>query len=1147
VSQLQFRMLGPLEVERGGDPIALAGRQQRVLLALLLIHANEPVTADRLVEEMWGEPTPVRALKRLQLAVTRLRKTLGVGVAPAPLPLETIAGGYRLTIGRSDLDVDVFRAQVQEGRLALETGEPARAAEILRAGLCLWRGPPLADVAYEPFAAPVVRELDELRLDALELAIDGDLGAGRHRAVVAEIEALVAEHPLRERLHGQLMVALYRCGRQSEALEAFRTARRRLVSELGIEPSHELRHLETEILAQSPALEPPASHGWRAAPPPVAAALRAEAGKPLVGRDAQRTQLAASWDAAIGGGQRTVLLTGEAGIGKTRLAAEAARTVSDSGHVALYGACDEALVVPGRPLALALRDYLGACDAATLRDRLGVYTDALARLLPEVAGRLPEHPRAPPADPATEQIRLLDGVAHVLRQASAASPLVLILDDLHWADELTLLALRHLVRMADAPGLLTIGTYRDAEPWRSALLADVIADATRRPDVMRLGLGALTAADVAALVDRDGGKPSALSSEVHAATDGNPFFVGELVRSLGDDDSRRTLPEVPAGVRDVLRARLARMPPATGTILATAALLGREFKAEVLLDVCGDRDAVLEALEHAERARIVLPVPGGFSFSHAIVVSAFADELPAARRLHVHELIALSLVARQPTHPVPAAELALHFGRAVVLGHAAEAVRWARAAGDEAMARVAFQAAAGHYADALEAHRLLGDASAENPLDLRVAHGRALRLAGALEAVGILLETAQAAEAAGDAELMAEALLALNVAYPSEVAAHTELLGLLERALELLNGEGGEVRARLMSDLVLESQNAMDQEDREELARKALAMARRSESPRALARALIACEWVAMHPAAVAERLAFADQLVAIASSHGLPYEECMGHVFRFAGSIEVGDAQHALEALDAAARTPGQTQGQWMIAFHRAAWTLLTGRLDQAEQEAIAAVEIGHAAGIDQSILLSGSTGQLACVRILQGRLSELEAPLLELAAAQPYLPAWHAALAKLRCDQGRLDEARTAFAETMRLAAIKSPRHETWSSALVLLSDVVGVLDERVAAQELFAMLRPFGGMMTWNTTCTFGPFDLALGRLAVATGDRDEAERRLRAAIALCERMGAEAFLAVARHELAAIVPDPEQCRLHASARADAERLGVALLGH
>src|SRR4051812_9117598 len=241
MSNLRFRMLGPLEVERDGRTLSLGGRQQRVVLASLLINANQPVSADRLVEQLWSDPKPARAVKRLQLAVTRLRKALATGAQAGPL--ETVAEGYLLRLGGSELDVAVFRAHLREGREELETGDGGRAAEILRRGLALWRGPPLADVAYEPFAMTTIRELEDLRLEARELAIEAELAAGRHRSAMPEIEALLTEHPLHERLHRHRMVALYRCGRQSEALEAFRVLRGTLVSELGLEPGPELRQL----------------------------------------------------------------------------------------------------------------------------------------------------------------------------------------------------------------------------------------------------------------------------------------------------------------------------------------------------------------------------------------------------------------------------------------------------------------------------------------------------------------------------------------------------------------------------------------------------------------------------------------------------------------------------------------------------------------------------------------------------------------------------------------------------------------------------------------------------------------------------------------------------------------------------------------
>ena len=276
MSLVQFRILGPLEVERDGRSIVFGGSQQRALLALLLLHAGRPVSADRLVEELWGEPTPARAVKRLQVAITRLRQTLdGADPGAAPL-LRTVTGGYVLAVAPGGLDADVFQARLQDGRQALAVGDAARAAELLRGALGLWRGPVLAEVAYEPFAQAEIRRLEELRLDAIEARVDADLALGRHRAVVGELEASVAEHPTRERLAGQLLLALYRCDRQADALDAYQRIRARLVGELGLEPGPALRALQAQILEQSPALqlgsEEP-SRSAQARPSPVPSSL----------------------------------------------------------------------------------------------------------------------------------------------------------------------------------------------------------------------------------------------------------------------------------------------------------------------------------------------------------------------------------------------------------------------------------------------------------------------------------------------------------------------------------------------------------------------------------------------------------------------------------------------------------------------------------------------------------------------------------------------------------------------------------------------------------------------------------------------------------------------------------------------------------
>ena len=270
---IEFRVLGSLEVVEGDHPLALGGPQQRALLAVLLVHRDEPVSSERLVDALWGEQAPPSAVKIVQGYVSNLRKVLGDGL------LVTRGRGYVLHAKPGQIDLDRFEALVAEGRAALREGDPAAAAARLGEGLALWRGPPLADFAYHSFAQAEIARLEESRLDVLEEQIDAELALGDHARLVGELEALVHEHPSRERLLGQLMLALYRSGRQADALEAYRVARRRLVDELGLEPGRGLQELERAILAQDPGLEPPARGAVRSRP---AVGLRGRRGGLLI-------------------------------------------------------------------------------------------------------------------------------------------------------------------------------------------------------------------------------------------------------------------------------------------------------------------------------------------------------------------------------------------------------------------------------------------------------------------------------------------------------------------------------------------------------------------------------------------------------------------------------------------------------------------------------------------------------------------------------------------------------------------------------------------------------------------------------------------------------------------------------------------------
>ena len=334
---MNFQILGPLEVRSDRGVVGLEGLKPRAVLAMLLLHPNEPVSAERLAVGLWGEDAPAGAVKTVQVHVSRLRKALG-----DPEAVSTTPAGYRLRVRPGELDAERFVRGVAEGRRALEAGDPQRAGVVLRAALELWHGPALADLEFEPFAATEIARLEEQHLVALEARVEADLVRGSHEALVSELQQLRAEHPTRERLTAQLMLALYRSGRQAEALDVYRDARQILVDAAGIEPGAELHRLHEAILRQDASLDLPTPAAE------LPGELDTDAAAPPIGRDVpvapaadRRSALPASPNRTIGrerevesiaerlraGSVRLLTLTGPGGVGKTRLALEAARVV----------------------------------------------------------------------------------------------------------------------------------------------------------------------------------------------------------------------------------------------------------------------------------------------------------------------------------------------------------------------------------------------------------------------------------------------------------------------------------------------------------------------------------------------------------------------------------------------------------------------------------------------------------------------------------------------------------------------------------------------------------------------------------------------------------------------------------------------------
>src|SRR6266516_667105 len=397
---MRFRLLGPLELDDGGRTIDISRPKQRALLAVLLLNANRVVSTDSLIDALWEEHIPDTAAKALQVHVSHLRRLLGA------TRLQTKAPGYLLQVADGEYDVHEVEALVRQAR----TESPAQARVTWQRARSLWRGEPFADFGTQRFAQAEIARLEELRLVAIEGHLEAELTRGQPAELIGELESLVTEHPLRERFRYQLMLALYRSGRQAEALEAYRDARGVLREELGLEPSRALRDLERAILSQDPSLEQKPAEGLgddgESAP------------GTFVGRKPELGDLVAGLDDALGGRGRLILLTGEPGIGKSRLADELIRRARERGADILVGRCWEAGGAPAYwPWVQSLRGYIRELDPALLRAELGAVAAAdIAPIVPELHGILPGLPEQP-LDPEGPRFRLFDATAELLRTA----------------------------------------------------------------------------------------------------------------------------------------------------------------------------------------------------------------------------------------------------------------------------------------------------------------------------------------------------------------------------------------------------------------------------------------------------------------------------------------------------------------------------------------------------------------------------------------------------------------------------------------------------------------------------------------------------------------------------------------------------------
>ena len=1123
---MQFRILGPLEVVERDVVRPLGGAKQRAVLAILLLHRGELLSGERLVDELWGERPPATAGKTLQGYIYRLRKALGEDV------LRTRGRRYVLTVAPAQLDLDRFERLSGEGREALSAGDPAAAAERLRSALALWRGPPLADFAYEPFAQVEIARLEEVRLATLEDRIEADLKLCRHCQLVPELQALVREHPLRERLRGQLMLALYRSGRQAHALEVYRETRRVLIEQLGIEPGQELQDLEAAILRHDPVLDAPAGASAASA---QSAATKPAAQVPaiaFVGRERELGELIAGLEDARAGRGRLFLLVGEPGIGKSRLAEELIAQAEARGTRVLIGRCWEAGGAPAYwPWTQALSPLAHDLEPEMLRGQLAHDGAELVRLVPELRDRLPELPV--PTGPHGEgaRFRLLAAVAAFLRSCAASKPLTIFLDDLHAADEPSLLLLRFVAGRLAGSAILIVGCCRDSEI--GATLAATLAELTREPVTRRITLSGLSATDTSRLLGATIGRAPAdeLAAQVHAETDGNPFFATEIGRLLSSEhfgpDANPAL-RIPETVMEAVARRLERQSASCRETLALASVIGREFDPAVVEALSGAEGEVYHGLEEAASARLLagLPnAPGRLRFSHVLIRDALYEGIPAPRRVRLHRAIGQTLEMLYSANPEPhLAEVAHHFlaGGTPVRE---KAIEYAKRAGDREASQLAHEEAVRHYTSALHVLDATGSGDANETCELLLSLGEALNRAGrGSEAKEVLRRAATLAERTGRTDRLARAA----VEYGGRLAwsrASTDpfLVPLLERALAAIGEADSTERVKLLARLATATRDDPSRTRRIRIAEEAVQIARRLEDPDTLAFALEG-HWTAVEgPDTAGGGIEPGAMLVKLGEQTGDKERALAGHQYRLNSFWTLGDrvgVDVELDAIASLANELGQPTQRWVLATDQTMLALMEGRLADAEQLISDTMALGRLSQSWNAVV--SERFALFVLRRAQGRLAEYEDTIKRSVHEYPPLLRFRCALAHTHGELGRKHDASAVLDELMTHDLANEHLDAEWLLSMTLLADVCAIVEDQDAAARLHALLAPYEGLYTVAPVeATFGSVTRALGVVASVLERFDAAERHFAFAIETERNMKARPWRAHAQHNLAAML--------------------------
>jgi DNA-binding SARP family transcriptional activator len=1070
---LRVRLGGGLRVEADGVELAPpASRRARAVLAHLALHPG-PHPRGQLAARFWPDVLDESARTSLRAALSELRRALGPAAGHLVATRDTVA-----------LDGDDLVVDARVFAEALERHDPAGALDACRT--------PILDGFEEDWAREARQAHAERLADALELVA----GASTDPAEAVRLtREQVALDPLAEEANRRLIERLARAGDRAAALVAGQRFAERLRRTLAVAPSPQTRALLDELRRA------PAVAARPAAPPALARAHDSE----FVGRGAELARLRAVWaDVRERRSRRIALIAGEPGVGKSRLAHRFACEALDAGALVLLGRCWEEPLVPFEPFAEALR-HVGAAEVLQ-----------------------PGH------DPgAGARHRLFDAVDAAIGDLSARWAVLLVLDDLHWADRGTLLLMNFLLRSERSHPLLVLGTCRDTDLGRRSPLTGALAELEGDGVLQRIGLRGLAQDDVATLARSLLGDDE-VAGRVHARTDGNAFFVEEVLRGLAAS------PAVPESVRQAVGVRLSRLGQEANELLGAAAVLGLELDPRALTGTAALRPGTAEAaLDEVMRARLLRPAAaaGRLEFAHALVREAVYDELNVLRRVRLHRRAAEALgLLGEGRH---LEEIAAHRFQAASAADGREVAGLLVRAARRALDRLAYEDAAERLDRALEALELADAGDEAGPVLL--ARGDALLRAGEpLSAREAFSAAARLARAREDPTLLAEAALGFAGLGVAIVDLDAETIARLEEALAALGPRAAVVRSRLQARLAVELYYAPDRHRSEQLSGDAVATAQAAGDAGALASALNACHVALWRPDRIDERLATAGAMIAAAGAAREPHHELQARNWRVTDLFERGDMAACRDEIARHVRLADELRlpsFQWYAPLWAATEATLAGRFTEAAGLTAAAREDGTRAGDRNAELFAAMVDGLAHLERLEFHRTDMEF-LKDKLANSPAGAAYASYLVWILAGLGRAEEATRHLDDwTRRELAFDA----NWLSAQAEAAEAIVLLDDPTHAQLVYDRLAPYAGRpaTAGRAVVSYGALDRHLGGLAAVLDRRDDAIGHLRAAIDRDAGLGCTVWRLHAQRRLLALAPDDA---VAAEATATARALGL-----